>query len=137
MKPTPELINAALSALAIDQAMTTPTIFTKSGATGEIPNRYKGYISSFGGSIVQLGIMPACMAMIADSKKATLANMLFDIYRRVHHVTFVGGLDEYLKANWQAWQGQDRKRFRKQMTSIAVSMKLAMRTYKFDESESI
>ncbi len=133
MKPKPELITKALQALDTDlgKEVKDRAIFNDKG---EIPNRFKGYISTFGGSIVQLGIMPACMALMADSKKEKFGNMLFEIYLQITSNTFAMGMDEYLKAHWVS---MDKKLFRKQMTSIAVSMKLAMRTYKFDENDAV
>ena len=35
----------------------------------KIKSTYKGYVSAFGGSIVQSGIAPACVAFLGDENK--------------------------------------------------------------------
>lgn len=133
MRPEPALITAALSALEDDQKSKQPSLFSGS----KIPRKYNGYVASLGGSIVQLGIMPACMAFMADDNKAKLATMLFQIYVDLYAKGETLTLDDYLKESWKDWNRGERNLFRSRMTAIAVSMKLAMRTYEFDETESM
>ncbi|MGH8559721.1 MAG: hypothetical protein ACRESZ_20165 [Methylococcales bacterium] len=133
MKPDPDLIDKALAKLEADRGADPPKIFN---SEGKIPNKYKGYISSFGGSIVQMGVMPACMAFIANSEKEKLLAMLFDIYYEdkfgiAENIT----LKEYLK-DWATWNHSDKKQFRNRMAAVAVSFKLALRTFEIDEEDN-
>jgi len=129
MKPNPDLINRALNKL---QATPKPDFF----AGDKIPNKYKGYISSFGGSIVQLGIMPACMVFIANPDKIKLVTMLFSIYKEKFTIIGNPDLKDYLNSNWQGWQPSERKQFRNRMAAIAVSFKLALRTFEIDDTDN-
>lgn len=134
MKPTPELITLSLEHLEADLAFSpgNRNLFT---ANGQIPNKYKGYISSFGGSIVQLGVMPACMAFIANEDKMKITDALFSIYCIKHNIHGVK-LKSYLIGNWQNWTMSQKKQFRNRISAIAVSFKLAMRTFEFEESDN-
>jgi len=131
MKPTTELILSSLSHLESDLISPTPNLFT---AGGKIPNKLKGYIASFGGSIVQLGIMPTCMAYIANTDKEKLVNALFTLYKNNYDRTNTTDLKKFLIENWQTWSDLQKKQFRNRMAAIAVSFKLALRTFEIDES---
>ncbi len=130
MKPEPKLIEIALNRLA-DSATNQGIVKDR-----KIPNKYKGYVASFGGTIVQLGIMPACMAFCVDDNKKKVAALMFAIYRERHQIQGPDSLENYLKENWMAWPLPEQRVFRSRMTRVAVSLKLALRTYEFDETES-
>jgi len=129
MKPNPDLISRALNKL---QATPKPNFFVGD----KIPNKYKGYISSFGGSIVQLGVMPACMVFIANPDKKKIVTILFAIYKDKFSIAGNPELIDYLNNYWPQWQHAERKQFRNRMAAVAVSFKLAMRTFEFDESDN-
>ncbi|MCC6752777.1 MAG: hypothetical protein IT266_02210 [Saprospiraceae bacterium] len=134
MKPTPELISLALAYLEADLASppANRVLFT---SNDQIPNKYKGYISSFGGSIVQMGVMPACMAFIANDDKKKIVDALFSIYCIKYGIAATG-LKDHLTTNWQNWNTVGKKQFRNRISAIAVSFKLALRTFEIDESHN-
>ena len=131
MKPEPKLIESALVLLQNPQ--------TNQGLVkaNKILNKYKGYVASFGGTVVQMGIMPACMAFCVDDNKKKVAALMFGIYQHRYTTNYEKGLDSYLSDHWTNWPEGEKKTFRSRMTRVAVSLKLAMRTYEFDESESM
>lgn len=132
MKPEPKLIEIALKCLADSE--------TNQGIVkqNKIPTKYKGYVASFGGTVVQIGIMPACMAFCVDDNKKKVAALMFAIYCDRYNIDDNEGLDVYLKGNWNSgWNKAFQKTFRDRMTRVAVSLKLALRTYEFDDSDPL
>jgi hypothetical protein len=131
MKPEPNLILSALKLL--DNTSTNQGMVKE----GKIENKYKGYVASFGGSVVQMGIMPACMAFCADDNKKKVAELMFSIFKEVYLPNSdLKGLESYLIDNWREWGEGERKTFRMKFTKAAVSLKMAMRTFEFDKENS-
>jgi len=144
MKPTPELISLALAYLEADLASppANRVLFT---SNDQIPNKYKGYISSFGGSIVQMGVMPACMAFIANDDKKKIVDALFSIYCHKHAIPNEGLKNQLtsifrntndMPENERTALLAHKKQFRNRISAIAVSFKLALRTFEIDESDN-
>ena len=51
-------------------------------AGGRIPSVYNGYVSAFGGSMVQPGFYPAVLSYYSDEKKGKIAELIYKIIRR-------------------------------------------------------
>lgn len=94
-----------------------------------IKKAYKGYVSAFGGSVVQSGIAPACVAFLGDDNKKHVVEAIYQICRMVDNTTFSQGS---LKDRKNDPNGDiSSKGFRNKMSEAAVALKLAMRTYNF------
>jgi hypothetical protein len=95
----------------------------------KIKSTYKGYVSAFGGSIVQSGIAPACVAFLGDENKKLVVEAIYNICRNTHGVT------SYTHNSLSIRNDQNgdisSKLFRNHMAEAAVALKLAMRTYEF------
>jgi hypothetical protein len=142
MKPEPNLILKALRLLDAQELEAKrhrdekkwkefDGIFTEEL---KIENKYKGYVASFGGTVVQMGIMPACMAFWVDDNKKKVVELMLSIYWEVYLPdSDPKGLESYLNDNWARWDESNRKSFRMKFTKAAVSLKMAMRTFEFDK----
>lgn len=94
-----------------------------------IKKTYKGYVSAFGGSVVQSGIAPACVAFLGDSNKETVVEAIYKICKAVDGITFSQATLKDRKDTPNA--DISSKTFRNKMSEAAVALKLAMRTYNF------
>jgi hypothetical protein len=94
---------------------------------GMIKNTYKGYVSAFGGSIVQSGIAPACVAFLGDENKKHVVEAIFEICKNSF------GNQLYPETSLQERNDKSSKLFRNHMAEAAVALKLAMRTYEFEK----
>jgi hypothetical protein len=103
-------------------------------SNGTIKNTYKGYVSAFGGSIVQSGIAPACVAFLGDDNKKKIVEAIYTICKKSFKDS--SGNDIYVDTTLsirQSIPGRDisSPSFRNHMAEAAVALKLAMRTYEF------
>lgn len=94
-----------------------------------IKRTYKGYVSTFGGSVVQSGIAPACVAFLGDDNKKHVVEAIYQICKRVDSTTFSQTTLKDRKDTPNA--DISSKTFRNKMSEAAVALKLAMRTYNF------
>jgi CRISPR-associated protein Cmr5 len=141
-KLLPAALDAAKMFITTDEAQLT------------IPKQFKGYISSFGASVIQSGLMPT-LAFYSDAKKAKgdrsmlipalihilFENKLFEIDEaikqtindvaekkkelpKVIHSLF----DWLLKTN-----GDTPERLRKELMDASIALKLALRTFREED----
>ena len=96
---------------------------------GKIKNTYKGYVSAFGGSIVQSGIAPACVAFLGDENKMHVVEAIYVICRKSFGSTLYS--HNSLSIRKDSNGDISSKQFRNHMAESAVALKLAMRTYEF------
>jgi CRISPR-associated protein Cmr5 len=96
---------------------------------GEIPSAYNGYISSFGASVIQSGILPT-LALFekkdAPTKedKSKLTKLILKILDNKYNKTLL----EYVL------DSQDDKLYLKQkILDISIALKLSIRTFKLDK----
>jgi CRISPR-associated protein Cmr5 len=121
-----------------------------------VPKQFKGYISSFGASVIQSGLMPT-LAFYSDAKKAKgdrsmlipalifilFKNKRFDVdielektirevankekeLPKVIHQLF----DWLLKPN-----GKNPEKLRKELMDASIALKLALRTFREDDTD--
>jgi hypothetical protein len=98
-------------------------------SSGTIKNTYKGYVSAFGGSIVQSGIAPACVAFLGDDNKKHVVEAIYTICKNTFGSVLYA--DNNLSERKETIGAIASKPFRNHMAEAAVALKLAMRTYKF------
>jgi CRISPR-associated protein Cmr5 len=117
-----------------------------------VPKQFKGYISSFGASVIQSGLMPT-LAFYSDAKKAkgdrsllipALIYMLFKnkIYKLIDDVqkeldALEMDKEKDLKSrihiffNWLLENNKDNPdKLRKEMMDASIALKLALRTFR-------
>lgn len=128
MKINAKILTEAINHLATD---------TNIQEHGKIKNKMKGYVSSFGGSIVQSGIATACVAFLGDDNKKHIVEAIYSICKKVNPSVYT---EVNLKIRSDDADAQNKKisspTFRKDMAEAAVALKLAMRTYKFVDDKT-
>lgn len=103
---------------------------------GEINKEYKGYIASFGASVIQSGLLAAVTFYSQNSENSqsksdrpALMEVLFKMVKSIRkdEVTEKSTLLEYVKDN-------ENNILRKQVLDAATAIKLVIRTYKISEN---
>lgn len=125
MKINAKILTEAINHLATD---------TNIQEHGKIKNKMKGYVSSFGGSIVQSGIATACVAFLGDDNKKHIVEAIYSICKKVNSSVYTEAKLEDRKKISTA--DISSPTFRKDMAEAAVALKLAMRTYKFVDDKT-
>lgn len=102
-----------------------------------ISREYKSYISSFGSSVMQSGLLPALAFNHSTSdtgkKRKKVMKIIFEVLKKEN--------DLYKDANDRdlfkyTQDNLDRERqIRKDIMNVAVAVKLAMRTFKFSKND--
>ena len=98
---------------------------------GTIPSSYNGYISSFGASVIQSGLLPT-IALFENQnantqeKKELLTNLILQILDNTK--TENDTLLEYVLQN-----GKDS--LKQQILDISIAIKLSIRTFKLDKGQ--
>lgn len=101
-----------------------------------LPKEFKSYVSSFGASIIQSGLLPTVAFFEneganseADRKKIT--EIIFDILKIEYDY------NEYKLLDYLLENTNREKVIREDIENIAVALKLAMRTFKSDNKEKV
>lgn len=136
MKPTDQMIS-----LALDYLAGTNNIVTSKGRPNDndtkkvIANAIKGYVASFGGSVVQIGLPGSVLTYFTDAKRKCVIEAIEAIYNGVYsdsHISASG-----FQAVWNNLSYSQKLQVRERVVKVAIALKLAMRTYEFDESDPI
>lgn len=133
MKTIDNLIPIAIDAIVASEI--------PEGPDKTVPNEYKGYIDSFGSVIVQNGLIPAVVffensggkdsasgGQVAENRKKLMSSIL-KVTGQANHKT----LYDYITVSMPK---KDIKFLRDEIVRAAIAVKLALRTFKFSESES-
>ncbi len=101
-------------------------VIDKNGNTIKyIPKEFKGYISSFGASVIQSGLIPALAFFSNDEgAKEDRSKILDVIYQILEINSPPGNLLKYVVDNG------DNELLKEQIMDAATALKLAIRTYK-------
>lgn len=111
---------------------------TKNGIVqgGTIESKYSSYVASFGGSIIQSGLLATLMIYEANEEKKKIVKILFDLYNKYHEQEKIelenGGF--YFKQLIKT-KKVDSCELRNRIVEFAVALKLAMRC--FEKVENI
>lgn len=101
---------------------------------GGIESTFKSYISSFGGSIIQSGLMGTLMTFEANSNKVKIINALFALYNKnFTDSQIISDNGPYYKVI-KSKNESEQKELRNKLVDMAVALKLAMRCYVTIES---
>jgi CRISPR-associated protein Cmr5 len=97
---------------------------------GAVPSAYNGYISSFGASIMQSGLLPT-LALFENTNASTKENKEYLSYIIVQvlrgNADDVSLLRHVLDGNEQV--------LKKQILDISIAIKLSIRTFKLDKGK--
>ncbi len=103
-------------------------------AGGRIPSVYNGYVSAFGGSMVQPGFYPAVLSYYSDEKKGKIAELIYKIYQEAEFPAtrvFPSFLD-FAEAN------SNSRQVRNNIAQSVIALKLVLRTFSFEnENEQL
>ncbi|MBV6473543.1 MAG: hypothetical protein JPMHGGIA_01828 [Saprospiraceae bacterium] len=138
MKPTEEQIRLALNYLLNENHL----VIDIGTERARIASTYSGYIASFGGSVVQSGLLGTALMYCnngdpnnTDRVKANRAKLA----KSLHHL-LTGNDDvplfEYLKSNWNYNDPLQNQAITNKVMQLAVALKLAIRSYKLDDTSS-
>lgn len=112
---------------------------------GLFDNRFKGYISSFGASIVQSGLLPTVIFFEQSSDKAEKRDLIILALKRIlneyYSYNIDGKLYRYIlehfhpvnENNQQNNNHDNYHAFEEDVTICMVAMKLALRMYQSDK----
>lgn len=101
-----------------------------------IDSTFKSYISSFGGSIIQSGLMGTLMTFEANANKAKIINALFALYNtNFPNATIVNNNQPYYKVI-KSKTDAEKKEIRNKLIEMAVALKLAMRCFKTTDNNT-
>ncbi len=103
---------------------------------GGIESKYSSYIASFGGSIVQVGLVGTLIIFEANKEKKKIVNLLFSLYNS-NFPSIQTTNDNYHQtlANNSSYNPTQIKEIRNKLVDTAVCLKLAMRCYKKTENQ--
>lgn len=100
---------------------------------GNVPSAYKGYVSAFGGSMVQLGLYATVISYYAEPKKTKIANLIFEIYKNQNQLpqNQQDSFDVFIKEN------RNKRQVRNNIAQAVIALKLVLRTFSFDNENNI
>lgn len=96
-----------------------------------IESKYNTYISGFGGSIIQSGLLATLMIFEANTEKNKIIEILFNLLNATKSNTSdrINKTDKFYKSA-KALSPEKLKQLRDELIDMAVSLKLAMRCFK-------
>ncbi len=120
-------------------------VFEDEIKSGGIPNEYKGYIASFGASLIQSGLKPT-LALFEKDKEDYLKskNKLDEKNESFRYKIILAILktknifqshDSLLRYVIEEEKNKDEKILKKDIKEVAIAIHLAIRTFKFKEKE--
>lgn len=103
---------------------------------GKIDSTYKSYISSFGGSIIQSGLMGTLMTFEANKNKEKIINALFVVYNLNFQENPINKTNGSYYRTITTKTDNEKKEIRNKLVDMAVALKLAMRCFETNDSNS-
>jgi len=95
---------------------------------GVVPSAYNGYISSFGASIMQSGLLPT-LALFENTNASTKENKEYLSYLIVQ---VLRGNDDDVSLLRYVLDGNEQL-LKKEILDISIAIKLSIRTFKLDK----
>lgn len=100
----------------------------------KIDSTFKSYISSFGGSIIQSGLMGTLMTFEANKNKVKIINALFDLYNKNYPVSRINNNNGFYYKVIKSKTEAEKKDIRNKLVDMAVALKLAMRCFETNDN---
>ena len=119
-------------------------IFIEKYKLNPIPSEYQGYISSFGASVMQMGLLPT-LAVYADAgsgyaqdRSKLLEVFAYVLYNRSYvnsneKILPLGKNENLFKTVVNKMDENKRQLLKGQLLDVAVAIKLCLRTFKLEE----
>lgn len=100
---------------------------------GYIPKEFKGYISSFGASVIQSGLIPTLAFFSNDEgSKENRSKILDAIFQILELKSESNNLLKYVVDKYDGDEEFDKELLKEKIMDTATALKLAIRTYKLD-----
>lgn len=99
---------------------------------GKIPSAYNGYISSFGASIIQSGLLPTLAVFENENnkeKKKADDSVLTKLILKI----LVNGTKETSLLTYVLGKPNEEQYLKQNIIDIAIALKLCIRTFKLEE----
>ncbi len=96
---------------------------------GEVNNKFNGYFSSFGASIVQSGLKPTLAFFSNEESKEMIVKAIAELLKK--HGEAIGDLKllDYVIAS------SNEENLKSKIIDASIALKLAVRTYKLKKDE--
>ena len=104
-------------------------VLNRSFKNETISSSYNGYISSFGASIIQSGLLPT-LALFENTNASAKENKEYLSYIIVQ---VLKGNDDDISLLRYVLNADDQRLLKQQILDISVAMKLCIRTFKLDK----
>jgi len=108
----------------------TMKVLERTFENSTIPSAYNGYISSFGASIIQSGLLPT-LALFENTNSSTKENKEYLSYIIMQVIS--GNEDD--KSLLRYCLDKDETLVKQQILDISVALKLSIRTFKLDKGD--
>jgi hypothetical protein len=97
---------------------------------GKVPSVYNGYVSAFGGSMVQPGLYATVVSYYADTKKTKIADLIFAIFK-IENSAIVGQTQfpDFIETNRRS---SNYRQIRNNIAQSVIALKLVLRTFNID-----
>ena len=99
---------------------------------GVIPSAYNGYISSFGASVIQSGLLPT-LALFENTNAHTKESKEYLTYIIARVLT--GREDDISLLHYVLKSKKDENLLKTKIIDIAIAIKLSIRTFKLDKGD--
>lgn len=119
-KPNNDYINKAIDLLDGSKSI------VKNNA---IESKYNTYIASFGGSIIQSGLVATLMIFEANKEKKRIINYLFELLNKLKSEK-INETNNFYYRTVKSYDANQQIQLRNDLVEMAVALKLAMRCYK-------
>lgn len=106
-------------------------VLEESFSDGIIPSAYNGYISSFGASIMQSGLLPA-LALFENTDASTKENKEYLTYLILKILTNGDGDISLLR---YVIEQNNEMLLKQKILDISIAIKLSIRTFKLDRGD--
>ena len=107
-------------------------VLDRAFADSVIPSAYNGYISSFGVSVIQSGLLPT-LALFENTNASTKENKEYLSYLIVQILR--DSDDDISLLRYVIDSREDKRYLREKILDISVAIKLSIRTFKLDKGE--
>jgi len=105
-------------------------VLNKEFSNGKIPSAYNGYISSFGASVMQSGLLPT-LALFENTNAKTKESKEYLTHIIIQVLT---GKDDDISLLHYVLKGNEEL-LKTKIMDIAIAIKLSIRTFKLEKGE--
>jgi CRISPR-associated protein Cmr5 len=123
MKAVNRLLGAAQAAIIRNGILKT---------NDTIDDVYKGYVSSFGASVIMSGLAPALAFYEDDEKRKKILNAIAQISTGIENIKGKQLFDDYKSGKTR----QELRAATEKIINASIALKIVMRTYRFVNTQN-